>query len=326
MLFLDGVGIGRNDPTVNPFFAARLPALRSLFDGELPSLHNRMLSSRNATLVPLDATLGVEGLPQSGTGQTALFTGVNASRLIGKHFGPHPYSTLRPVIQEQNIFKRLLDAQKRVYFANAFPQRFFDYIDHRKSRMTVTTLSCTMSGIPLLQANDLRKGKGISADITNAGWKDLGYPDIALIEPAEAGRRLARLASMHDFVLFEYWKTDHAGHAQNMSEAIEDLERFDAMLAGVIEGLDIRETLLLITSDHGNIEDLTTKTHTRNPVPCVIYGRGHAEMAQRLTAHSRTVHERERKNQPGRRVNLTRVTPAILELILADTRLAVSAL
>jgi hypothetical protein len=317
MLFLDGVGIGKRDPTVNPFFAARLPALRSLFNGELPSLRRRSLSSRTASLFPLDATLGIEGLPQSGTGQTALFTGVNASKLIGKHFGPHPYSSLKPIIQEQNILKRLLDAKKSVHFANAFPQRFFDYVNHHRSRLTVTTLSCFMSGVPLLQADDLREGRGISADITNAGWKELGYPDIVPIEPAEAGRRLARLASMHDFVLFEYWKTDHAGHSQSMKEAIDMLERFDAMLVGIIESLNTHDTLLLITSDHGNIEDLRTKSHTRNPVPCILYGHKHAEIARRLAGNSRHDGSSSRSKQTRRTGNLTKVTPVLLEFTVA---------
>jgi len=308
MLFLDGVGIGKNDASVNPFFAARLPALRSLFSGELPSLKRRSLSSRTATLVPLDATLGVGGLPQSGTGQTALFTGVNAPKLIGKHFGPHPYSTLKPVIQERNIFKQLLDAGRSALFANAFPQRFFDYINQRKSRLTVTTLSSTMSEIPLHDAGDLRKGEGISADITNEGWKNLGYPDIAPIEPAEAGRRLAQLSSKFDFVLFEYWKTDHAGHSQHMDEAVEVLERFDAMLIGIIEGLNSSDTLLLITSDHGNIEDMRSKSHTRNPVPCILYGHRHAEFAERL-------HRFPKDGARMKMGDLTRVTPTLLEFI-----------
>lgn len=311
MLFLDGVGIGKHDSSINPFFAARLPALRSLFSGELPSLRRRTLSSRMATLIPLDATLGVEGLPQSGTGQAALFTGVNAPKLIGKHFGPHPYSTLKPVIQEQNIFKRLLNSGRSVHFANAFPQRFFDYINQRKSRMTVTTLSCTMSEVPLQNADDLRRGKGISADITNEGWKDLGYPDIAPIEPAEAGRRLARLSSMFDFVLFEYWKTDHAGHSQRMDEAVDVLERFDSMLVGIIEGLNSKDTLLLITSDHGNIEDMRSKSHTRNPVPCILYGHRHAEFAERL-------HYLQQDRARMKMSDLTRVTPILLEFIGAS--------
>jgi len=303
MLFLDGVGIGRSDPDVNPLFSATLPGIRSLFDGEVPSLRNRHLSSRSATLIPLDATLGVEGLPQSGTGQTALFTGVNGPKIVGKHFGPHPYSTLKPIIEGKNIFKRLLDAGKRPYFANAFPQRFFDYANLRRSRLTVTTLSCMMSGMPLLRAENLVRGEGISADITNTGWPALGYPEMRPIEPREAGRRLARLSARYDFVLFEYWQTDHAGHSQNMKEAIEVLEKLDAMLLGILETLDTTDTLLLMTSDHGNIEDLSTKTHTRNPVPTILYGRSHRQIARRLQGTS---------SLGG---NLTHVTPALMEYL-----------
>lgn len=308
MLFLDGVGIGKKDPDVNPFLAARLPALRSLFDGQIPTLRNRRLSSRSAVALPLDATFGIPGLPQSGTGQTALFTGVNGPKLIGKHFGPHPYSTLKPVIEEKNIFRRLLQAGRRPYFANAFPQRFFDYVEQHRSRLTVTTLSCLYAGLPLLRADDLRNGRGVSADITNSGWHQLGYPDIAPIEPAEAGRRLARLTSEYDFVLFEYWKTDHAGHSQDMNEAVHVLEVLDAMLVGVIEGLDTRNTLLIITSDHGNIEDLSTKTHTRNPVPVILLGHRHEEIARQV--------------QPrGRRLsNISTITPALLQLLIPGSQ------
>jgi 2,3-bisphosphoglycerate-independent phosphoglycerate mutase len=272
MLFLDGVGIGRKDQGVNPFFAARLPALRSILDGELPSLRNRTLASSHALSIPLDATLGVPGLPQSGTGQTALFTGVNAARLIGKHFGPYPYSTLRPTIERRSLFRRLLNGGKTCCFANAFPQRFFDYASRNGTRLTVTTLSCRYAGVPLKGADELERGEGISADLTNAGWRDLGYPEMEIIEPAEAGRRLAAISRRHDFVLFEYWKTDHAGHAKNREEAIQVLEKFDRFLVGILEGINSGETLLIITSDHGNLEDASVKTHTRNPVSLILYG------------------------------------------------------
>jgi hypothetical protein len=251
-------------------------------------------------MLPLDANLGVEGLPQSGTGQTALFTGVNASKMIGKHFGPHPYSMLRPVIQEKNLFRQLVVAGRRPYFANAFPQRFFDYMSQRRTRLTVTTLSCVVSGIPLLKANDLREGRAVSADITSAGWKDLGYPDMPTIDPAEAGRRLVDLSSEHDFVLFEYWKTDHAGHSRNFTVAVEALERLDRMLGGIIEAMDTRSTLLFITSDHGNVEDMSTKTHTRNPVPAMLYGCNHEDVATRL--HTKGA-------------DLTFVTPLLMDCI-----------
>jgi hypothetical protein len=298
-LFLDGVGIGVKDPRVNPLFAARLPALRSLTGGALPSLGRRRSQTALSRVLPLDATLGVPGLPQSGTGQTSLFTGVNGAALAGKHFGPHPYSTLKPVIAGQSIFRRLLDAGKTPLFANAFPRRFFEYVETHRNRMSVTTLSCTASGVPLLRTEDLARGRAVSADITNAGWRDLGHPEIPVIDPREAGARLAGLARRYDFVLYEYWKTDKAGHAMDFSGAVDVLETFDAMLGGILESLDPAGTLILLTSDHGNIEDMTTKTHTRHPVPLIVYGADAPAFAARIR----------------RGADLTVVTPLVLEYI-----------
>lgn len=305
MLFLDGVGIGKSDPSANPFFAAQLPVFRSLLAGKLPSLDEQFLQNGIASIVPLDATLGVDGLPQSGTGQTALFTGENASQIIGKHFGPFPYSTLRPIINEKNIFRQLRDAGKKVYFANAYPQKFFDYFKDKQTRLTVTTLSCSYCEMPLHEADVLAQGRAISGDVTNAGWARMGYPHIETIEAAEAGRRLAKLSSEYDFVLFEYWRTDKAGHAQKLTDAVDALQVIDELLRGIVETVDTRETLVIITSDHGNVEDLTTKVHTRNPVPAWLLGHAHREIADAFL----------------RNPQLTVVTPTLVQQI-ADKKLS----
>jgi|WetSurMetagenome_2_1015567.scaffolds.fasta_scaffold23473_2 2,3-bisphosphoglycerate-independent phosphoglycerate mutase len=305
-LFLDGVGIGKKDAAANPFFAARIPVLENLLGGTLLSLHHRTLESDEATALSLDATLGVEGLPQSGTGQAALFTGVNAPLLIGKHFGPHPYSTLRPVIEAHNIFRRVLQAGLRPCFANAYPQKFFDYVEARQSRLTVTTLSCKYAGMPLRREEDLRGGYGVSADITREGWLKLGHSSIPVISPRVAGTHLGGLCVEHEFVLFEYWKTDHAGHGQSLLEAVDALERFDGLLGGLLATIDRRHTLVVLTSDHGNLEDLTIKTHTRNPVPLILTGRGHRAVAARVCHYG------------GRAPNLTHVLPALMEVLQDD--------
>jgi len=304
MLFLDGVGIGTRDAGRNPLFRARVPALRWLLGGELPSLRHRTVTGSLAGCIPLDANLGMAGLPQSGTGQTALFTGVNGAAVAGKHFGPFPYSTLRPIIRDLNVFRQLKDGGKRVCFANAFPQRYFDYISQRKTRITVTTLSCLYSGTPLLRYEDLSRGRGVSADVTGEGWVALGHPHVTIITPSEAGNRLVGLAEDHEFVLFEYWKTDHAGHAQSMTEAVDVLERFDGLLEGIIHWLERRDTLVLLTSDHGNIEDLSVKSHTRNPVPLLVAGRMHKQYLSMVGISS------------NGRSGLCDITPALTRLLL----------
>jgi 2,3-bisphosphoglycerate-independent phosphoglycerate mutase len=307
MLFLDGVGIGRKNPRVNPMFVASMPNLRKLLGGELPTRGKRAWHGAQVTVMPVDATLGVAGLPQSGTGQTALFTGVNAARLVGKHFGPYPYSTLRPVIEAHSIFTRLVHAGRSACFANAYPQKFFDYIERRRTRMTVTNYSCLTAGIPLRRVDHLEEGTAVSADITGAAWPGLGHPGVRPITPAEAGARLARLSRAYDFVLFEYWRTDHEGHARSMEGAVSALEMIDEMLGGIIGSADLASTMLVITSDHGNMEDLSTKTHTLNPVPLVLAGHGHAAAAERI------------QHFGGPAPDLTHILPVLMEVMRADS-------
>jgi hypothetical protein len=179
------------------------------------------------------------------------------------------------VIRDRSIFRQLRDAGKDPCFANAFPQRFFDYLAHRKTRISVTTMSCLFSGVPVRRYDELVRGTGVSADLTGEGWRTLGYPDVPVIGPDEAGRRLVSLTEAHEFVLFEYWRTDHAGHAQSMTEAVTVLELLDGALEGIVGRIQEGSFQLIVTSDHGNLEDLRVKTHTRNPVPLIVAGAGH---------------------------------------------------
>lgn len=295
MLFTDGVGIGRRDPSRNPFFSAELPALKRLLGGALPSARSARLQSGNVSCIPVNATLGVAGLPQSGTGQTALFTGLNAARAIGKHFGPYPYSSLIPVIRQENIFRRLLALGRKVCYANAFPEQYFAYIRVHPNRMTVPSMSYASNGLALADSAALKEGRALSADITNERWPSMGYPQIQPLTPREAGHRLARIAAENDFTLYEYFLTDLAGHTRSMEKAEEALERLDGLLMGILGGSNPETLLLLITSDHGNIEDVSSKGHTKNRVPLIAWGMRHRDVTRNVT-------------------DLTHITPNILRL------------
>jgi 2,3-bisphosphoglycerate-independent phosphoglycerate mutase len=286
LIFLDGVGIGARDPLRNPFFASPPPFLTDVLDGRLPSMRVRDIDARDASCIPLDATLGVAGLPQSGTGQTALYAGFNAARTIGQHFGPYVYSTLKPLLAEHSIFQRLLDdghAREDIALANAFPQRFFDYIEGPRKRMVAGMFAAIASAIPFRAIGDLERGDAVSADITAERWKDIGHPEAPVITPYAAGRVLARIAEQHRFTLFEYFLTDKAGHERSHHMAATIIHHVDDFLRGVFEHTDRADTITLVTSDHGNLEDLSTKTHTRNPVPLIAFGRARHDLFPRLT-------------------------------------------
>lgn len=274
LILLDGVGIGTKDPRRNPLFAARPPFLQSLLDGELPSLRNRRIEAADAECIPLDANLGVAGLPQSGTGQSALYTGMNTARIIGQHFGPYLYSTLKPIVEEHNIFHRLRNgkAHGRATLANAFPQRFFDYLEGPRRRMVAGIYAVLAADLRFRDINDLKRGEAVSTDITAERWAGIGHPDAPVVPPREAGRALAHVAAMHDFTLFEYFLTDKAGHDMNPDFANRTLHDVDELLRGLYDAATLGELLILVTSDHGNMEEIGIKTHTRNPVPLIAFG------------------------------------------------------
>lgn len=272
MLFFDGVGVGRKDQYRNPFFACKIPALEKLLDGNIPHLRLKSFSSDSTFYSQINATLGIEGLPQSGTGQTALLCGMNASKFVGKHFGPYPYSTLRDIIAEKNIFKLLHQKQKPVFYVNAYPPRYFEYVAAHQTRRTATTLAWEMSGFKLNDFKQLQAGEALSADITSQKWNALGFPAVPILSAKKAGHRLVKFLEKYNFVFYEYFYTDHAGHSQSMEKAKEELIKIDELLSGVIESFDKKGMTLIITSDHGNLEDLSVKTHTRNPVPLIVYG------------------------------------------------------
>jgi bisphosphoglycerate-independent phosphoglycerate mutase (AlkP superfamily) len=129
------------------------------------------------------------------------------------------------------------------------------------------------ANIALKSSADLFAGEALSADFTGEGWRSfLKMGDTPVFSPHEAGRQLAHLSAGYDLAFFEYWPSDYAGHRQEKEAAVGLLETFDQVLAGLLEGWKKVNGLILITSDHGNLEELSTKRHTTNPVPALVIG------------------------------------------------------
>ncbi len=281
ILFMDGVGMGEADAAVNPFVTAQMPNLAGLF-GDGWYVPNGRLSNATATLIPTDANLGLPGKPQSATGQAAILTGRNVPQLIGEHYGPKPNQAVRQVIAQGTLFTEVTAVNGRAALLSPYPQGYFDAIESGKRLYSSVPLAATEAGLTLMTAEDLRYGRAISPDFTGQGWRDyLGYSDIPVYTPQEAGQQLARLAREYHFSFFEHWPSDHAGHRGSLAEAAHHLELIDAALGGLIAtwNQENETGMLIITSDHGNIEEKGHRQHTRNPVPTILVGPGHAELA-----------------------------------------------
>jgi 2,3-bisphosphoglycerate-independent phosphoglycerate mutase len=279
-LFLDGVGLGRSDPQGNPFARVAMPHLEALLGGQrlvadgLPAHDPPLLvNTERASLLAVDACMGVEGVPQSATGQAALLTGKNVPAWLGEHEGPKPNAAIMALIQQGTLFTQLHQLARSADLLNAYPPRYFESIERGYHLPGVVAYSAWQAGIPLKTQDDLLQGDAISADFSGEGWHTLlGFINTPLISYEQAGERFAALAKKNALTVFEYWLTDVAGHHQDGQAAQSLLKALDEVIGTVDRFIVNDQRLLVITSDHGNLEDLRTRHHTRNDVPLILIG------------------------------------------------------
>jgi hypothetical protein len=267
-LFLDGVGLGgltSTNPLANP---KNLPFLYTLLS-TLP-LRNREASGPHLLFKPIDAQLGIPGLPQSATGQTSLYTGCNAPQFRGQHQTGFANGSLRQLIDSRGLFKQVLRLGGTATLANLYSPQYFYAIANRRIRYSVGTLLNLTAGLPFRLQMEYEAGEALFWDITGDLAHHRGIA-AAPISPQIAGQRLAHLGSRYTLTLFESYLTDFAGHSQDWDRAVRVLQRVDSFLESLVNHLD-SHTTLVISSDHGNLEDLSTKRHTLNPVPLIAVG------------------------------------------------------
>jgi len=269
--FVDGLGLD-NDNENNLIKDANIltnihPNIFYLPNSDKASV----LSGNNWAMIPIDATLGVEGLPQSATGQSALLTGINTAKLLGYHLNAYPNDKIVDIINERSLLLTLKNMGLKITGANAYSKDYFEFVRKTKHiKFTCSTRSIMAADIPFHLEDDLRKGLAVYQDLTNKGFRDFGY-DVSLITPEQSALNLVNISKNHDFTFFEYFQTDKAGHSCDKEYCRLVLGNLAKCFKVLSENMDFNYQTLIITSDHGNCENLSMKSHTKNLVPLVIF-------------------------------------------------------
>jgi predicted AlkP superfamily pyrophosphatase or phosphodiesterase len=187
------------------------------------------------------------------------------------------------VIAQGTLFSEVTAVNGRAALITPYPQGYFDSVDSGKRLYSAVPLAAVNAGLSLMTAEDLQHGRAVSPDFTAQGWHDhLGYANIPVLTPPAAGQQIAHIARQYQFSFFEHWPSDRAGHRGPLADAVRHLELIDQVLGGLLDGWQDDSGLLIITSDHGNIEEKDHRQHTRNPVPTILVGAGHAELASQI--------------------------------------------
>jgi hypothetical protein len=273
MLFLDGIGLGDDDPGINPFAIANMPTLTRLTNGKRWLRDTGCQESERALFIPTDPRLGVAGRPQSGTGQAAILTGLNVPRLIGEHYGPKPNLPTREIIANDNFFKQVKRAGKKAALLDAYPAGLHHDIARGKTLRSSIQQAAYESGQELFGMEELKAGQALTPEWTGESWHSyLKLYDTPVYTAREAGHRLVEISRNYDFAFHSHWMTDHVGHRGPLQRGVELLELFDGVMAGVTELWDDNEGLVIITSDHGNMEYIGSRNHTENDIPTLVIG------------------------------------------------------
>ncbi|MEY2846965.1 MAG: hypothetical protein RL076_2511, partial [Chloroflexota bacterium] len=189
-VFVDGIGLRQYSPD-NPFATTPQPHIAALIGG--PLLSEQIGRHPQALLNALDATMGWPGLPQSGTGQTALFAGINAAQLVERHQSHFPPTALQATLQQRSILHR-----GRQYggsaFANAFDAGYWQAVANRKLRKSASVIASEGAQITFRDVDDLATGRALSWDITNHVMHQRHPQRVSVIDAFTAGTNLARLA------------------------------------------------------------------------------------------------------------------------------------
>jgi len=279
LLFVDGLGIGEENERCNPCCEPATKYFRHFLHQAFPKP-----IAANGLALALDACLDWPGLPQSATGQTALLTGVNASQSLGKHLNGFPNQALREIIEQYSLLKTLQQRGYQAAFLNTFRPPFFDYNPYDILRyLSVTSVSTLYAGLSFFNLDDLRQQRSIYHDLTNESLIASGFK-VPRFTPEQAGAIIAQRSRDYDFSFFEYFQTDLAGHSQNLPSAQQELNKLDGFVDAVLYHSNLDDTLVLLTSDHGNIENVCVKGHTRNPAMTLLFGCGANETATALSS------------------------------------------
>ena len=286
LFFIDGLGIGARGP-FNPLDNLPNAAPLAVFQNETPE------TFLDGLVVTTDPRLGIEGRPQSASGQTTILTGINAPATIGYHKQGFPNKPLLEIIGRHSIFRQLTDAGVQpITFANAYTSRFFD---ERPRWISATTAAVEAAGLRFRTVADVRNDNAVFMDYSNRILIERGE-DVAERSEHEAGTVLSNIVAQNRFTLYEYFITDKVGHAQDMAAARSVLTSLALFLRETLIRLDLKRTTVILTSDHGNIEDLSSRNHTLHAVPTIVWGAQRERIAARIN-------------------NLADITPAIVALL-----------
>jgi len=144
------------------------------------------------------------------------------------------------------------------------------------------------SGVRLRTYDDVRQEEALSSSMTHELEAEFdlsffGQSPVPLRTPEQAASILRILASQHHFIFYKYQIPDLVSHTGQIESARAAFQTFERFVAAVLESIDPRRTSVVVTSDHGHLEQVGfSHGHPKTKVPTWCFGQDALYTAERL--------------------------------------------
>jgi hypothetical protein len=134
------------------------------------------------------------------------------------------------------------------------------------------------SGLPLLSWDDVRRKQALTGTMTHElearfNWEALGQEPLAVQNPQDAAASLVGLARQHDFTFYKYQLPDLVSHTGKVELARGVFAVIETFIEAVLRAIDTTETVVIVTSDHGHLEQVAfSRGHPKSRVPTWYFG------------------------------------------------------
>jgi hypothetical protein len=144
------------------------------------------------------------------------------------------------------------------------------------------------AGLRLRTWDDVRRGEALTGTMTHElegrfNWEALGISGLVPRSTEDAANLLAGLAERHDFTFYKYQLADLVSHTGRVDLARDVFQTIETFVEALLRRVDPKETIVIITSDHGHLEQVAySHGHPKSRVPTWYFGPDGEIHAQRL--------------------------------------------
>jgi hypothetical protein len=154
---------------------------------------------------------------------------------------------------------------KELYTLSEINQNIFVYAARR-------------AGLTLRNYDDVRTARALTSSMTHEleAEFDFTYFDPTPLPPRtpqDAAAVLAALSAEHPFVFYKYQIADLVSHSGRLDLARDVFRTIEQFVGEVLKRIDARSTIVVVTSDHGHLEQVEFHHgHPKTKVPTWYFG------------------------------------------------------